>query len=388
VSTAGDRGRLRSLEGVRVVDASNYVTGPMATMMLADLGADVIKVEPPGGDPYRRIRTRGSKVSVGALNVNRGKRSIVVDLKSDDGVDTLDQLLSTADVFVENWRPGIASRLGFSDERLDADHPRLVHLAITGFGPDGPLVGQGAFDSLLQARSGLSLLRPHEGRPATLPTYLADKITSVFGAQSILAALFEREQTGRGGRIDLPMLDAIAYFNFPDVLEARSIVDDLPPDGAWLPVSTQLSTTVQTQDGWIAISPTSRAQIVASCELCGHPEWVEELAAHMAHGELAGQLIRRVETVTVSNTTAHWLAEFEAHDVPAAPVLDADGHLADPQVVHNAVYLEMDHPEVGRVRYAQHPAHVRGVAFVAPCPSPATDQDRDAILAELQHRTD
>jgi crotonobetainyl-CoA:carnitine CoA-transferase CaiB-like acyl-CoA transferase len=383
-----DRGRLQALEGVRIVDASSYVTGPMATMMLADLGADVIKVEPPGGDPYRRIRGRDAKVSVGALNVNRGKRSIVLDLKADGDRAILHELLHSAAAFVENWRPGVAARLGLGDEVLAERHPSLIHLAISGFGPDGPLVQQGAFDSLLQARTGLALLRPHEGRPATLPTYLADKVTSVFAAQSLLAALFHSDRTGWGGRIDVPMLDAIAYFNFPDVLEARTLVDGSPTNGSWRGVATQASTTVRTSDGWIAISPTSRAQVTATCEVAGHPDWVDELAPHMRYGEIFPQLTARVETITTSNTTAHWLERFEAADVPAAPVLDLDGHLADPQVIHNRIYGKLQDPSAGPVRYARHPGHVArpdadgSEPEVRPAPAP--DQHRAEILTELR----
>jgi crotonobetainyl-CoA:carnitine CoA-transferase CaiB-like acyl-CoA transferase len=381
--------RIQPLRGCRVVDLSGYVTGPMASMMLADLGADVIKVEPPRGDPYRRIRTREAGAPLGALNVNRGKRGLTLNLKDAEDHATLRSLLATADVLIENWRPGVADRLGLDDATLEREYPTLIHLAISGYGPDGPLARQGSFDSLIQARTGLDLLRPADGRPAQLPTYLADKITSVFAAHAVLAALLDRTRTGCGGRLDVSMLDAVAYFNFPDVLEARTVVTDPSPGTSWLPAATRVTTTVRTADGWIAVSPTTREDVVATCELAGHPEWLAELAAYMSFGELAPELIRRLETVTVTRPSDEWLARFLEYDVPAAPVLDADGHLADPQVRHNQIYGELDDPVAGRVRYARPPTRFRRAdgtasAPVAMRPMPAPDQHREEILRELQ----
>jgi crotonobetainyl-CoA:carnitine CoA-transferase CaiB-like acyl-CoA transferase len=383
------------LRDCRVIDLSSWVTGAMATMILADLGADVVKVEPPAGDPYRRLRPRHAKVPIGALNVNRGKRSVALDLKNRTDHATLLRLLATADVLVENWRPGVADRLALDDAVLERSFPTLVHVAITGYGTDGPLAQHGAFDSLVQARTGLTMLRPVDGRPEPLPTYLADKVTGVFAAQAALAGLLERHRTGRGGRLDVPMLDAVAYFNFPDVLETRSL---LSPDGDpeskgaahdWRPSASYVATTVRTSDGWIAVSPTSRAQVAATCEAAGHPEWVDELAAFMNFGELAPELIRRLEGVTIGASSATWLARFAEHDVPAAPILDADGHLAEPQVVHNMIYAEMEHPTAGRVRYARLPLHGKGSrhdssgAEPGSRPMPAIGEHNAEILAEL-----
>jgi crotonobetainyl-CoA:carnitine CoA-transferase CaiB-like acyl-CoA transferase len=381
-------GRVQSLRGCRVIDASSYVTGPMAAMMLADLGADVIKVEPLGGDPYRRIRTRNAPVSVGALNVNRGKRSIALDLKQRDDQAVIRQLLADADVLIENWRPGVPDRLGLGDDVLERDFPRLIHVAISGYGPAGPLVAHGAFDSLVQARTGLAMLRLQDGRPSPLPTYLADKITSVFAAQAVLAGLLDRQTTGLGGRLDVSMLDAVSYFNFPDIMEKRTIIAEGEPEASWLPSSTEAATTVKTSDGWIAVSPTSRAQVVATCAAVDHPEWVDELAAFMKFGELAPELIRRLETVTTGRTSGEWLTRFQEHDVPAAPILDADGHLAEPQVLANDIYGEVTHPTAGRVRFVRPPVRFRRADGTVPSademrPMPATGEHRNEILAEL-----
>ncbi|MGH9001020.1 MAG: CaiB/BaiF CoA transferase family protein, partial [Acidimicrobiia bacterium] len=284
-----------------------------------------------------------------------------LDLKRDEGRARFADLLAGADVLVENWRPGVAARLGLDDDMLARRFPRLLHVAITGYGPDGPVAGEGAFDNLMQARTGLARLRFAEGRPAPLPTYLADKVTSVMAVQAVLGALLERERTGQGGRLDVPMLDAMAYFNFTDVLEARTVVDagEGEGGGSWLPAAATVSTIVETTDGWIAVSPSSRRHVAAVCEAAGHPEWMEELSEYKRFVDLGPELMQRVETVTRKGTSEEWLARFNAAGVPVAPVLDADGHLDDPQVVHNRIYSELLHPVAGRVRYPRFPARLR-----------------------------
>src|SRR5581483_4490294 len=190
------------LDHIRVVDATGYLAGPFAAMMLADLGADVVKVErPPKGDPLRTIGHRFEGQSVQCDNVNRNKRSVLVDLATADGRDDF-------------------LRLG--DGALAAANPRLVRVWITGFGPDGPLADRPAFDALIQAHTGLAWRHRHDGRPAELRTYLADKVTSALAAQAALAALVGRERTGTGERVEISMLDAVAYFNFPEVMEDRT----------------------------------------------------------------------------------------------------------------------------------------------------------------------
>ncbi|HEY4409627.1 MAG TPA: CoA transferase [Acidimicrobiia bacterium] len=381
---------MQPLRQCRVIDASSYVTGPLAAVMLADLGADVIKVEPPDGDPYRRIGTRRAGMAVGALNVNRGKRSVALDLKTDEGRRHFADLLAGADVLVENWRPGVADRLGLDDDLLAGRFPRLLHVAITGYGPDGPMADHGAFDNLMQARTGLARLRFSEGRPAPLPTYLADKITSVMAVQAVLGALLERERTGLGGRLDVPMLDATAYFNFTDVMEARTVVDgdDRESGGSWLPAAATVSTIVETTDGWIAVSPSSRGHVIAVCEAAGHPEWIEELSEYKRFVDLGPELMQRVETVTRTGASEEWLARFTAAGVPVAPVLDADGHLDDPQVRHNEIYAELVHPVAGRVRYPRFPARLRrsdGTVESGPKsmrPMPAVGEHNDELLGQ------
>ena len=362
----------RPLARYRVLDASTYLLGPFAAMMLADLGADVIKVEAPGGDPYRRIGPRRQGIGLRAAVVNRGKRTVAADLKTDDGRARFLDLVGTADVVLHNWRPGVAERLGLSDAVLAAANPRLVRLWLTGYGATGPLAGRPAFDTLLQAQTGLAHVQGYPGRPAVLRTYVADKVTATFAAQAVLAALLERESTGSGCLVELSMLEAMAYFNFPDVCLHRLLVNE--SDSEPLPPP---STIVPTADGAIVVSPVSGQQVRAALAAVGHPEWWGDLKGLSRYADLAPLLVERLSGCTRGRSTDDCLAAFAAHDVPAAPVLDPDGHLADPQVRALRIYEEFDDPGLGRVRFARYP--VRAIAS-ATRPSPAPGEQTDDVL--------
>ena len=357
---------MQPLEGYRVVDACTYVAGPFATMMLADLGADVLKVEPPGGDPNRRFGLRHRGTGLLFVNTNRNKRSIDLDMKDAGDRPLLHTLIGEADVFAENWRPGVAARLGLSDDVLYGLNPRLIHLSVTGYGPDGPSAQRGEFDSVVQAVAGLAWHNRHDGQPELLRTYLADKVTSTFAAQAVMAALLRRERTGEGQRVEVNMLAAAAYFNFPDMLVERTVLghdDPIRPEA-----NPGLTTLIRAADGYLVVAPSSGAHVRRACEAAGHPEWVQELADLRGFGELAPALMGRLESVTVSNTVAHWVATFEAADVPVGPVLDVDAHLGDPQVIHDQTYLRIDHPELGTLRSPRFP--VRMTPFDGRDPGP------------------
>lgn len=345
------------LAGCVVVDASIYLAGPFAGLMLADLGADVVKVEPPRGDPLRRFGKRRNGVSLIYANMNRGKQTCTVDLKTPDGVAQFRRLLRDADVLLENWRPGVADRLGFSDAALEAENPRLVHCSVTGFGHDGPRSRLPAFDTVVQALSGLAWFHRRDGRPQVLRTYLIDKVTGIFAAQAVVAALLKRERTGRGGRVDVDMLAVGAYFNFPDLFASRTAVDDHEPfDPEGEPGSNSV---LRTADGWIVVAPTGGEHVAGACRAVGHPEWIDELRSVRDTRQLNPLLMSRLDSVTATGPTAKWLAAFDAEDVPAAPVLDLDGHLADEHVVHSGLYATRHDPELGEIRHTRYPGGFR-----------------------------
>jgi crotonobetainyl-CoA:carnitine CoA-transferase CaiB-like acyl-CoA transferase len=345
------------LEGISVVDLSTYVAGPFAAMMLADLGADVIKVErPPKGDPLRRVGHRYRNESALYINVNRNKRSMLLDLRDRDDRLVFLRLVDKADVLLRNWRPGVAESLDLADDVIVERNPRLIRLSITGYGPDGPLACRPVFDAQIQAGTGLAHRQRHGGRPELIRTAIADKITSMMAAQAVLAALVARARTGLGELINISMLDAVAYFNFPDLMENRTFLHDpavtteelVPP-----------SFIVATSDGYIVVAPATAEHIRAAIAAVGHPEWLRELPSARDPDGLA-TVMAAIESATRNESSEVWLHRFAAANVPVGRVLDADLHFADDQVIHNRIYLEDDHPQWGPVRYPRYPARLAG----------------------------
>jgi crotonobetainyl-CoA:carnitine CoA-transferase CaiB-like acyl-CoA transferase len=345
----------RALDGVRVLDASGFVSGPLAATMLADLGTEVIKVEPEHGDGLRRWGRTIDGRGVVYANCNRGKTVVTLDLKSDEGRASFLTMAADADVLITNWRRGVAERLALVEPLTMLDP--LIWLKISGWGPDGPLADQPAFDGSVQSRTGLAWAQG-DTEPQLLRTFIADKITAVFAVQAILAALYERTRTGHGGVIELPMLDSMAYFNFPDMLQNRTVVEGQPQSAR--NEQTEANRPIPTSDGWIVVSPVGGRQLKATLAAIGRPAAIAELKATPTQHELTARLIAICSDVCPARSTSAWLTIFADHDVPAAPVLDIDAHLDDPQVVHNGVYETTDDDHLGLVRRARYPARFAG----------------------------
>jgi crotonobetainyl-CoA:carnitine CoA-transferase CaiB-like acyl-CoA transferase len=355
------------LRDVTVIETAAYVSGPFAGLMLAQLGARVIKVEPPRGDPARRYGLRHRGLSALWVNVNHGKQSVVLDLRDDGDRQTMLGLLADADVLLQNWRPGVAESLGLGHATLESVNPRLINVAITGFGDSGPRASVPAFDVLIQAAAGLAHYEADDHGPRPARSFVADKVTANIAVQMVLAALFDRTRTGRGSRIDLSMFDALAHFDFPDLGQDRTF---LPPAES-ISLARVRNPLLRTIDGHVAVAPVSRRQIHAALEAVGHPEWKEDLDAVTSTTELATMLLDRLESVTMtSGTAAQWERKFLDHDVPAATVLSLDEHFADAQVEHNALYETADGP-AGPVRRVRHPARINGQDLPAIAPAPA-----------------
>lgn len=355
------------LDGIVVVEAGTYMSAPFGAMMLAQLGARVIKVEPPAGDPYRKYGLRHAGMSASWIDVNHGKASVVLDLKAPGDRARMDQLLADADVFVHNWRPGVADALGYGPELLSARHTRLVHLAISGFGETGPRSALPVFDGLLQAASGFAATEAGQGNtPVMTRSFIVDKITATYATQAVLAALVERTRTGKGAHLELAMLDVMAYFNFPDLCQDRTF---LPPAPA-VDLPPARSAILRTLDGHILVSPVSGRQIAGALAAVGHPEWKHDLKRIESPSQLLHELLDRLESVTGGWTTEACDRAFAAHDVPAAVVVDMDMHLADPQTLHNEIY-DATETAFGRVRRARHPLRIDGALLRPAVPSPA-----------------
>jgi crotonobetainyl-CoA:carnitine CoA-transferase CaiB-like acyl-CoA transferase len=373
------------LEGVRVVEAASFVSGPFAGQMLADLGAEVIKVEaPPHGDTFRRFNRPPPPYSPLFANCNRGKGSILADLKNPAQRDALLKLIAESDVWLTNWRPGVADRLGLGDEVLVRCNPRLIRVYLSGHGERGPRAAAPAFDIIVQATSGLSnALSPGEA-PALVPGFPIDKLTAAMTTQAVVAALYARERRGEGERIDVSMLASAAYIDFLELFANRTFVDDQPAEARNMQAIGLRP--LQAKDGWITISPVSGTAIRNLCEVAGHPEWSDELRALGDQTTLARELFARLEPVLPTRTVNEWLELFVAKDVPSARCLTIDEHLDDPQTEVEDIYRIEDWDGAGHVRTVRYPARFASAGRLgAPGPAPTPGQDNERYLPGVPH---
>lgn len=344
-------GSWQPLRGIAVVDAGTFISAPVAGLALQDLGASVTKVEAPDGDGYRRLGPKRADRGLLYSATNRGKRVVALDLATQSGRASLDTMLDRADVLLTNWRAGAAERLGLSPARVQARWPRLIWARISGFGQSGPLADHPAFDSVIQARSGLAATFAEE--PRLVPSYIADKVTAALVAQAVLAALVERHRTDEGAVLDVAMLDAMAYFNGPDVTAGHLLADEEEPDVTGF---LRVPRPVRTADGWIVVSPVGSRQVARALAAAGVADGIDRLrrqpdairASELFFDLLAGSLSAR--------STDEWLIAFANADVPASPILTPAQHLDDPQVLHNGTYRHQDDPELGALRAPRHPA--------------------------------
>lgn len=363
----------RPLDGIKVVEACSYLSGPFCAQMLADLGAEVIKIEPPTGDPYRKVGHAWDGVGTMWSNANRGKKSVTLDLKSEEGLNALKKLLLDADIFMENWRPHVSAGLGLSFEQLSQSNPRLVQLSITGFGPDGELASEPAFDSLIQGRTGLLAYEAAGGFPRATNTFLADKVSAVFCAQIVLAGLIERDKSGKGVHLQTAMLDIMSYYNFPDMFHNHTYLAD-QAEATLLP-----QPVLATKDGHLVLSPVTGRQLGKTLEAVGHPEWKEELKKITDRKEMTHTFFKWVAEPLKQKTTAEWLERLRELDVPAGPVNQPADHLSDPQVLHNKLFFEVETPS-GAVRAHRYPAQFNGQMLTPRGAAPALGQDNDELL--------
>jgi crotonobetainyl-CoA:carnitine CoA-transferase CaiB-like acyl-CoA transferase len=348
-------GRRGPLAGVKVVEAAIYMAGPYAGMMLADLGADVVKVESAKGDPFRKYGRPATPFSAVFANCNRSKRSVVLDLKDARGREQLLGLLAESDVFLANWRAGVAESLGLTDDVLAATNARLVRCFVTGFGPDGPLAAEPAFDTVLQGRSGLTdAITPPGENPRLIPGYPIDKLVGMTAAQAVIAALYERERTGCGDRIEVPMLDVTAYVDFADLFTNRVFVDHQPEVAQNLQMSE--IRPVRARDGWLVCAAVTAPQIAATFRALGHPDWTDDVLGQPDQHSVARAMFDAIERATCELTVEEALARFGEADVPAAKCVSMDEHFDDAQVQHAQLYDITEWPGFGRVRTVRYPA--------------------------------
>jgi crotonobetainyl-CoA:carnitine CoA-transferase CaiB-like acyl-CoA transferase len=377
---------VKILSGIRVVEIGTYITGPAAAMHLADLGADVVKVEQPGtGDPFRAFK--GGLYSPHFQTYNRNKRSIALDTRTAEGKATFHELIATADVFIQNFRPGVAEKLGAGEADLRPHRPDLVYCAISGFGTSGPARDRPAFDTVAQGASGyLRLLTPPEA-PRVIGPAIADAVTGQYAAMACLAALLERAQTGRGRRIDISMLEAMCHFNLDSFTHHFSAGEVMGPLSR--PVVSQ-SYTFECADGkWVALHLSSPPKFwegllraTGQEQLADDPRFAERLE-RVKHQDA---LIAHFTPVFRTRPRDAWCARLLEQEVPHAPAYDADEALDDPQARHLGIKISAASSELGRFTTVRAPYNFDGQPETEVRPPPVLDEHGEEIRAELARR--
>jgi crotonobetainyl-CoA:carnitine CoA-transferase CaiB-like acyl-CoA transferase len=376
------------LEGYRIVDLTAMLSGPIATMMLAEQGADVVKVEPPGqGDLVRAIGRARSGISPMFATSNRSKRSIVIDLKQLAGVELLKRLVSTADVFVQNFRPGTADRMGIGESALRAVTPDLIYVSISGFGEKGPYANQRAYDPIIQARSGLAAVqRDREtGRPRMVRTAVADKLTGLTAAQAMTAALLARERTGEGQHVRLAMLDAMVSFLWPEGMMQYTFARAGDELGRQSDSPQTRELLFETADGFITAGAVSDREWEGFARAAKRPELARDprFATSTARVENWDERLDLMGEVFRTDTTANWLERLDVEQVPCAPILDRHELLTDPQIAVNELIEDVDHPQAGRIRHTRPAARFDRTAARVRGFAPTLGQHTDEVLAEI-----
>ena len=376
------------LEGVRIVDLSAIISGPMATQILADQGADVIKVEGPGpGDLVRYLGPQRNGMTAMFAAVNRNKRAIVLNLKAPEGKAILLDLVRKADVFVENFRPGAIAKLGLGYEALRAINPGLIYVSMSGFGDTGPYAPRRVYDPVIQAVSGFSDTQKNAttGEPQLIQTLACDKITAITAAQAITAALYAKAR-GRGGRlVELNMLDCAIAFLWPDSFYNHAIEGEFnrSPDFA------SFYSIRRTKDGFITMLALSDDEFHATCRAIGRPDMIEDprfrsIGERMQNAKVMTDMISEM---VQRYATAEITARLEAEDVPHAVVLKREEVLTNPQVLANGSIGTLDDPRAGRMRMAHAAGRFDGKPMPFRRPAPALGEHTNEILAELGRST-
>lgn len=374
------------LSGVKVVDLSVMISGPLAGMMLADQGAEVIKVESPGlGDIMRFLGTSKGGVTGIFANNNRGKRSLVVDLKQAAGLDVLKRLVATADVLIQNFRPGAMERLGLGYDDLAAINPDLIYVSISGYGPDGPNSHRRVYDNVIQAASGLASVQsdPVTGVPSLFRTLLCDKLTSYTAAQAISAALYARA-TGkaRGQHLVLAMLDVAIAFMWPDSGMDAALLDD---DVAHAPTIGSNYAITSLADGFVSASAVTDTEFRGLCAALGHPEIGDDprFSNALSRIQNLGELVQLMSEHAAATTVEQFLRGAEQFDVPASRINSLAELPADAQVLHNEVFVERLHPSAGMIREPRSATRFSATPAIVSHHAPLYGQHSDEIVTEL-----
>ena len=373
------------LHGVRVVDFTTMIAGPYGTMILADQGADVVKVEAPLRSDHARRAGYGQRhFSAAFVNNNRNKRSIAVDAKTAAGREVVLDLAAAADVFVQNFRPGVMARLGLDYDDVRAVAPNIVYVSLSGWGEVGPFAHKPVYDPIIQALSGLATVQAgsDEARPRLVRTILPDKLTGVTAAQAVCAALFARERTGEGQHVRLSMLDSVVAFLWSSDMGGQTFVGKEVDVAA---AATFIDLIYETANGYISVAVMTNDQWRGLCRALGHPEWLndERFATPAGRDRHANARLELTQQALLDKTAADWLAILEDAGVPCAPVLTRSEMVRHAQVLASGIVVETEHRHAGRLRQARNAARFLRTLPEMRCGAPQLGEQTVELLREL-----
>ena len=372
------------LDGYRIIDLTSMISGPFATMMLGDQGADVIKVEIPGrGDHVRAGGNRSGGLPASFLNNNRNKRSVTIDLKDERGREVLKRLAAGADVFIQNFRPGVVDRMGIGEDAIRAVAPDIVYVSISGFGEAGPYAGKPTYDPIIQAVSGLASVQggSDQQRPRLIRTILPDKLTAVTAAQAVTAALLARERTGQGQHVQLSMLDAVLAFLWSSDMGGQTFVGKTVSQQR---AASFIDLIYETADGHMSVAVMSNREWAGLCQALERPEWLddERFKTPELRDRNINDRLSLTQEVLKTKPTTEWLTRLEEAGVPCAPVLTRNELLEHPQIRASDVLVETDHPDAGRLRQARAAARFSETPTSIRHGAPQLGAHTDDVLAE------
>jgi len=373
-----------ALDGLRVLDLTQVMAGPFCSMLLCDMGADVIKVEPPAGDSTRRMPGGVGTDSPSFNAVNRGKRGIVVDLKRPAGREAVQRLAAVSDVLVENYRPGVLEKFGLGYAQLSERYPRLVYASISGYGQTGPSAGKGGFDLVAQGVSGLMSVTGEAGRPpvkAGIP--VTDLGAALFAVAGILSALLARARTGRGQLVDTSLVDAgvaLSVWEATQYFSGRGVPERL---GSAHRMNAPYQ-ALRCADGYLTIGAANDRTFRRLCEALGHPEWADDPEyrddTHRIRNRKA--LAARIEAVLETRPRSHWLELLDTCGVPCGPINDYAEVMADPHVRARELVVETDHPTLGRIPTLGTPIKLSETPLAPGRPAPRLGEHTDEVLGD------
>jgi len=373
-----------ALAGLRVLDVTQVMAGPFCAMLLADLGADVIKVEPPAGDSTRQMPGAVGADSPSFNAVNRGKRSLVLNLKSSEGREVLTRLARSTDILIENYRPGVMDGLGLGYRALAPINPRLIYASISGYGQTGPHRAKGGFDLIAQGVAGImSITGEPGGAPIKAGVPLTDLGAGLFALVGILAAVEARHRTGTGQHVDASLVDAGVALSLWEATEYFSGTGIPAPMGSAHRMNAPYQ-AMRCADGYITIGAANERLFRRLCDVLGHPEWTQlpEFADNANRVRHRAALAERIETITSERPRTHWLALLEQNDIPCGPINNYEQVFADPQVLAREMVVEVDHPTLGHLKTLGSPIKLSATPPDVRRRAPLLGEHTDEVLTQ------